>query len=166
MWRRRGHPTRPLLSMYKVGPLRGHRTYVQLLAIPLGSFTCGRYGSPATWDMPFFMASEPLSGPCDFFGGENYIYPTLTLLFRWCHLLTDFKAFNHMSSLGFAMIIDRHSLPLWGENLAPPVWQARMLTIAPKRQTRQDHQMRYFHFSTQGGTTECVTPPAVRVTLW
>ena len=81
------HPQKGQLSIYWQGK-RGStrvwgwdRTYVQFLAIPVGSFTCSRYGPPAIWDTPFIVASKPLSGPCDWVGvvvggggaGRNYI---------------------------------------------------------------------------------------------
>ena len=48
----------PSIVKVSMGPPRGHRTYVQLLAIQVGSCTCGTYGSPATWDTPFIVANN------------------------------------------------------------------------------------------------------------
>ena len=70
---------------------QGISLYIVLFSVTCTcSFTCGRYGSPATWDMPFIVASKPLSRPCDwwrYWWWWGIICPTLTLLFRWCHLL-------------------------------------------------------------------------------
>ena len=53
-------PTVQLLSVVMSDPLGGHRTYIQLLAIPVCSLTSNRCVSPVSGGTPFNVVSEPL----------------------------------------------------------------------------------------------------------